>query len=484
MKLTLSLYFFMIAIIQFGILFGIYHYYQSQESIAPSRYWFASLLLSALALMLFGSGILIIKDIADPPFSFTVANTLFFASSVMQTLFCISLRKEIPNYIEKIFLSSIFIFILFFEYLRQTSDFETRTIAVVTFVCVAYVFQIIEIKKFRKENFSKQLIYIQYVTTIELIFALCRIIVITVNNFGIKSLEQLPQMLIMATLAQLVMNTLSYISAAGYWAEKISFLNAKNIAENEANEKKVTEISALLKEKERLIVGLLKANKTATTGALSASIAHELNQPLTASTLNIQLLKKAIAGEPIQTEACTKIVNSLENDTQRAATIVKSLRSIFTDDDATIEFIEIVEIFTNVLDVIKKELDEANIEIESNIDKRLKIRVNSTEFQQVLLNLFSNSIYALSKSDKFPKKIILSATKKESTVQIIFADNGYGIAKEYQPNLFELLSTTKQSGMGLGLWLCEHIITRQNGKIWYEDNELGAKFIIELPQAN
>ena len=129
-------------------------------------------------------------------------------------------------------------------------------------------------------------------------------------------------------------------------------------------------------------------------------------------------------------------------------------------------------------------LTEGVHKIESNIDKRLKIRVNSTEFQQVLLNLFSNSIYALSKSDKFPKKIILSAAKKESTIQIIFADNGYGIAKEYQPNLFELLSTTKQSGMGLGLWLCEHIITRQNGKIWYEDNELGAKFIIELPQAN
>ena len=58
-----------------------------------------------------------------------------------------------------------------------------------------------------------------------------------------------------------------------------------------------------------------------------------------------------------------------------------------------------------------------------------------------------------------------------------------GIAKEFQPNLFELLSTTKQTGMGLGLWLCAHIVTRQNGKIWYEDNEAGAKFIIELPEA-
>ena len=483
MKLALSLYFFMIAIVQFGILLGIYHYYQSQETIAPSRYWFKSLFLSAIALLLFGVGILIIEDISKPPFSFTVANTLFYSSSVMQTLFCISLRKKIPKPTEIGFFISIFIFILLFEYLRRTSNFETRTITIVLFVCAFYIFQIVEIKKIRKENYSKQLIYLQYVTVIELIFALSRILAIATNNLGIKSVEQLPQILIMATLAQLVMNTLSYISAAGYWAEKISFSNAKNIAENEAKEKKVSEISALLQEKEHLIFGLLKANKTATTGALSASIAHELNDPLTASTLNIQLLRKALSTDPIQIELCKKIVTSLENDTQRATTIVKSLRSIFTDDDAAVEFIEVEKILTNVLTVVKKEIDEESIHIELNVDKNLKIQVNSTEFQQVLLNLFNNSIHALSNSDNSPKTISLDAKKVGSIIQITIADNGYGITEEFQPNLFELLSTTKQTGMGLGLWLCKHIITRQNGNIFYEDNEIGAKFVIELPEA-
>lgn len=484
MKLVLSLYFFMIAIVQFGILLGIYHYYQSQETIAPSRYWFKSLFLNAIALVLFGAGILIIKDISQPPFSFTIANTLFYASSVMQTLFCISLRKKIPKHIEIIFFSTIFIFVLFFEYLRQTSDFETRTIIMVLFVCFFYVFQIVEIKKLRKENNSKQLVYLQYVTAIELIFALSRIATIITNNFGIKQFEQLPQMLIIATLAQLVMNTLSYISVAGYWAEKISFLNAKNIAENEVNEKKVIEISGLLKEKEQLVFSLLKANKTATTGALSASIAHELNQPLTSSTLNIHLLRKALNSEPIQIDVCKKIIGTLENDAQRAATIIKSLRSIFTDDDANIEFIEVIKILPAVLEVIKKEVDEENIHIDLKIDKNLKVQFNPTEFQQVLLNLFSNSIHALSNSNNDPKKITLEASKIASKIRITITDNGNGITKEFQPNLFELLSTTKQTGMGLGLWLCKHIINRQNGNIWYEENEMGAKFVIELPEAS
>lgn len=195
-------------------------------------------------------------------------------------------------------------------------------------------------------------------------------------------------------------------------------------------------------------------------------------------------MRKALSTNPIQIDLCKKIVTSLENDTQRAATIVKSLRSIFTDDDATVEFIEVEKILTNVLTVVKKEIDEESIHIELNVDKNLKIQVNSTEFQQVLLNLFNNSIHALSNSDNSPKTISLGAKKVGSIIQITIADNGYGITKEFQPNIFELLSTTKQTGMGLGLWLCKHIINRQNGNIFYEDNEIGAKFVIELPEAS
>ncbi|MEY4432875.1 MAG: hypothetical protein RLZZ44_1005 [Bacteroidota bacterium] len=195
-------------------------------------------------------------------------------------------------------------------------------------------------------------------------------------------------------------------------------------------------------------------------------------------------MRKALNSEPIQIDVCKKIIGTLENDAQRAANIIKSLRSIFTDDDANIEFIEVIKILPTVLEVIKKEVDEENIHIDLKIDKNLKVQFNPTEFQQVLLNLFSNSIHALSNSNNDPKKITLEASKIASKIRITITDNGNGITKEFQPNLFELLSTTKQTGMGLGLWLCKHIINRQNGNIWHEENEMGAKFVIELPEAN
>ncbi len=471
----------MIAIVQFGILLGIYHYYQSQNTIKPSRYWLKSLLTNVVALSLFGVGILVIDDISKPPFSFTIANSLFYASSVMQTLFCISLNNTLSIKKEKIYVASIFLFPIFFDYLRQTSNFETRTIVMVSFVSLFYLLQIIEINKCSKTNPSKQIGYLQYTTAIELIFALSRIGALIINDFGIKHVEQLPQLLVLATLAQLVMNTLAYISATGYWAEKISFSNAKTIAESEARQQKLEEITALLNEKERLAFSLLRANKTALTGALSTSIAHELNQPLTATTLNLQLLKRLLAAETINIETCKDIVNSIEVDVKRSSTIIKSLRSIFKQDDANLEEVKASDLIREILEISKKELIEKNIEVILNVDENLKLKVYESEFRQVLLNLISNSIQALSASQNKPKTINIHTELREKNVSISISDNGHGIDKEFQPNLFELLSTTKQTGMGVGLWLCKHIVDRHKGKIWYEDIGTGAKFVIEVP---
>ena len=483
MKLLISLYFFIIAVVQLGILIGIYHYYQSQNKLKPSRYWLKSLSLNAIALTSFGIGILIIDDVSKPPFGFTVANTLFYASSVMQTLFCISLNKKIPKRIELFFIASIFAFIIFFEHLRNTNNFETRTIVMVSFVSIFYCWQIFEITKCRKNNDSKQLFYIQFVTILELLFALSRIAAILINESGIKQVEQLPQILILVTLAQLAMNTLSYIGVSSFWGEKISFQSALIVAKNIANEEKIEEITALLNEKEKLVFGLLKANKTATTGALTVSIAHEINQPLTATTLNLQLLKRLLDSKNVDIEKYKEIIGYLENDVKRASSTIKSLRSIFREDDELAEIIDVRSMLDDVLDIAKQALTENNIEAIIDIEENLTFKVFPNEIRQVLLNLLNNSIQALSNTNHSTKKIFIKAEKYNSIIQIILSDNGMGIDKEFQSNLFELLSTNKKTGLGLGLWLCKHIVTRHSGTIEYEDTANGAKFIIELPVA-
>jgi C4-dicarboxylate-specific signal transduction histidine kinase len=277
--------------------------------------------------------------------------------------------------------------------------------------------------------------------------------------------------------AWLGISILSYVVVLGYWLEKLSIENVQVASENE-------KITGLLKEKERLIYGLMKANKTAATGALSASIAHELNQPLGASNLNIQFLKMKLEKGVLNPELGKEILDSLEEDNKRAATIVKSLRSIFSDSNSNPEEVRVDDLITKVLNIVTPELRSKNIQIQLRVDEGLKVRVNSAEIEQVVLNLLNNAGQSLANSGTLLRRITIEATKVGKSIRLSIADNGAGVPVEFQPQLFELLSTTKQTGMGLGLWLCKHIVTRYGGSIHYEDAvDGGARFIVELPSA-
>ena len=226
----------------------------------------------------------------------------------------------------------------------------------------------------------------------------------------------------------------------------------------------------------------MKANKTAATGALSASIAHELNQPLGASNLNIQFLKMKLEKGMLNPELGKEILDSLEYDNKRAATIVKSLRSIFTEGESNTQEVQLGYLISSVLDIVKPELKSKNIQIQLRVDDDLLIQVNSAEIEQVILNLLNNAIQALAKSGTLQRRIAIEATKVGEAVRLSVSDNGPGVPADFKSHLFELLSTTKQTGMGLGLWLCKHIVTRYSGSIHHEDAiGGGAKFVVEFP---
>jgi signal transduction histidine kinase len=477
MKLLISIYFFILAIIQMGLFFGVYHYYRSQNLVRPSPYWMASLLASILALLVFGIGVIVLVDAKNPQFNFTIANALFYIAAVLQALFCRSLIGNISTKLKVGFGVSLILFMIVFEYMRVHANFEIRTIFVVCLISALYAWQIIMLGRKNKKNPSKQLLYLQYATSAEILFALSRIAVLTFTALPIMQVEQIPQILILFTIAQLVMTTLSYIAIGGYWAEQIASANAKSQAENE-------EIKRLLMEREQLIVSLLKANKSASTGALSASIAHELNQPLGASNLNIQFLQKKLADGELNPDLQKEIYATLLSDNHRAARIIRSLRSIFSDGEVETAQVNLGDLIQAVLNIAKPEIASKNIQIVLRLEPNLLANANSSELQQVILNLINNAIDALASSQRIDKKLTIEGAYTDSGVQLSVADNGGGLSEEAQSHLFELLSSTKGSGMGLGLWLCKHIISRHGGVIRCEaSSDDGAKFVFQLPYA-
>lgn len=435
----------------------------------------SSLLLNVVGLFIFGAGILTLENIENPEFNFTVANTFLYSAALLQGLFCQSLNQKISKRVNVSAFVSILIFIAVFESMRLYGTFESRTAVMVVIANIFYCWQIYELGKKRKLSPSKQLLYVQCASFAEIFFAVGRFFILIASAFTIRQVDQIPQILILFTIFQLVMNTLSYIAISGYWAEQISVANINTSNESQS-------IKRLLQERERLIASLLKANKTASTGALSASIAHELNQPLGASSLNIQFLQKKLTEGDLSPAVQKDILDSLLSDNQRAASIIQALRSVFADEKIASAKVGISELVDLVLTIARPEITKQNIQIVLKLESDLFISANKGELQQVLLNLINNAIDALKSVNSSDKKITIRAERNTAGIQLSIADNGVGIDEEVQANIFELLSTTKGSGMGIGLWLCKHIISRHGGSIWFESlPEAGTTFFVNLP---
>jgi len=459
------------SLIAWGLLYGSWFLLMTEKASQSKKLWLTALALTASSFTIFAVA-------STPSLSLlTLANTCFIASFVYFGLFCRSLNVPITKNTHFIIFAGLLIFFTVFEYLRQRGLFVERVGLISLVAASCFVWELTELRRIKGIQ-STQLGFLVYTIAAELVLTIARFIALYIDSeLPVSNLYQEGVISSSIRWMWLGITILSYIAVFGYWLEKISYEKAQAIQDS-------AQISALLKEKERLIYGLLKANKTAITGALSASIAHELNQPLGASNLNIQFLKMKLEKGVINPELGKEILDALEADNQRAASIVRSLRSIFIEGKVKVEEARMGDLISKVLDIVTPELKSKNIQIQLQVNNRLVIKANSAEIEQVILNLLNNAIQALANSGTLQRRIAIEGTLSGQLVRLSISDNGDGVAAEFRSQLFELLSTTKQSGMGLGLWLCKHIVTRYGGSIHYEDSPAGgASFVFELPSA-
>lgn len=247
------------------------------------------------------------------------------------------------------------------------------------------------------------------------------------------------------------------------------------------------EIKLLLEERESLINGLIRANKTAATGALAASIAHELGQPMAVIQMNAELLyKHAHTPEQIKAIDPTEylhILGGILKSNHLAAGIIKTLRGIFSQAKPQFETVDLRQLVCSVVQLAKTEIDRLNVRLHVDIDADLKLQGYPNELFQVFLNLLNNALQALGGVSVTDRVIRITASREGNKICLTLSDNGPGIAPEDQAKLFQLFALgSKPESMGLGLWLCHYIVHRHNGQIRYEPSESGgANFLIELP---
>lgn len=234
----------------------------------------------------------------------------------------------------------------------------------------------------------------------------------------------------------------------------------------------------------RLHTDMLAASRLTTMGEMAAAMAHEINQPLAAIANYAAASIRLIDDGSDDPEEITSALRKIDQQAHRAGEIIKHLRSFVRP--------ELVERSTTTIEKIIEEIGPLadldaranNIALKFDIPKDLpELEADQLQIQQVLLNLLRNSIDAM--ADARPQDRLLAVTAyalSADYVRLEVIDRGHGIPDEVGKNLFTPFFSTKQSGMGMGLSICQSIINSHRGTLSFENNpDIGATFSITLP---
>jgi signal transduction histidine kinase len=227
-------------------------------------------------------------------------------------------------------------------------------------------------------------------------------------------------------------------------------------------------------------------NRTATAGALSASIAHELNQPLGAILCNTEAAEILLAGKSPDLGKIRDILADIRRDDQRASDVIKHLRGLLRKRDIEFQEFDLNDAIRSTLKVLDAEAIKRGVDLRpGHLQGSLQVRADPVHFQQVILNLATNAMDAMQACA--PGKRVLtmeSAVASESEVQVSVLDSGGGIPGDRLNNIFDAFYTTKSHGTGLGLSIARMIVETCGGRIWAENRPGGgAAFRFTLPLA-
>lgn len=245
-------------------------------------------------------------------------------------------------------------------------------------------------------------------------------------------------------------------------------------------------LKQLLEEREEIIRQLTVFNKTAGMGALVASLAHELTQPLAVIQINTDMIGLVLNDHDAKLNQDTNIdkaLTGLRKANQRAVTIISTLRNMFGNGRKSISIFDFNSLVQDVLLLCQPTLQRHSIDLQVNLDPQtLRMTGDKSQMQQVILNLMTNASEAFPASFQGVKRISVQTQMVNSHIVLTVADNGMGIDPEIETMVFELLRTNKDTGMGIGLWLSKAIVESHQGKINFTTAlTRGTTFRVELP---
>lgn len=247
------------------------------------------------------------------------------------------------------------------------------------------------------------------------------------------------------------------------------------------NQGDVTEGERQYREEEMEIA---HANRVATMAQLSASIAHEVSQPIAAVVLNAEAALRWLDGDPPNLEEVRSALARIVQDGNRAGDLVNGMRAFMRKAPAQDDGLEINAAIIEALSLVHGEVVKNHVSVRTELAENLPvIRGDRVQLQQVVLNLVINAVEAMSGAGDGPRELqIETAQAGPQSVLVAVRDSGPGVAAVHLKRIFEPFYTTKAGGLGMGLLICRSIVEAHGGRLWAAPNrERGAVFSFTLP---
>ena len=224
--------------------------------------------------------------------------------------------------------------------------------------------------------------------------------------------------------------------------------------------------------------------RVTTLNALTASIAHEVNQPLSGIITNAGTCLRMLDAHPPNVEGARETARRTIRDGNRASDVITRLRAMFSKKELSLESLDLNEATREVIVLSLSELQRNRVVLQSELaDDLPNVTGDRIQLQQVILNLLRNGSDAMVDVHDRPRHMLIrTARENGDRVRVTVRDAGTGFDRQSMDNLFEAFYTTKSDGMGIGLSVSRSIVEKHHGRLWAEPNEgVGATFSFSIP---
>lgn len=243
-------------------------------------------------------------------------------------------------------------------------------------------------------------------------------------------------------------------------------------------------LTAAIGEREHARRELTHLARVALLGELAGAIAHELKQPLGAILLNAEATQRILSHGIFTRKEVMESLKDIVDQDRRAVEVLRGLRALMTNGEPERKPLDVNQMIAEAVELARGELHSRGVRVESDPYTHLpKVSGDHAQLVQVFLNVLINACEQMAESEPADRYMAISSRSRSGDIELRFEDGGRGFAPDQAEKLFEAFYSTKQSGLGLGLWICRSIIAAHGGRIWAESRGKGAVFHIHLPAA-